>query len=101
MTQMAVPVAFPSTRRAEPAAPAGQPGWRLRGAGLAVALVVGLGTDRPAPSAPADRGVMTAVAGPGAVVTGPESRLVAVIESHAALKSWAPVPLRRATAPAR
>jgi hypothetical protein len=93
MTQMAFPVAFPSTRRAEPAAPAGQPGWRLRGAGFATALVVSLGTGTPSTASPADRGVMVAVAAPGTIVVGPGTRLVAVIETHAiAPTSWSPCP---------
>jgi hypothetical protein len=101
MTQMAFPVAFPSTRRTAPAVPAGQPGWRLRGAGFAAALVVSLGTDRPITAAPADRGVMNAVAGPGTVIVGPDTRLVAVIETHViAPTSWAPVPLRPTASPA-
>jgi hypothetical protein len=75
---MALPAAFASTRHTEPAGPAGQPGRRLRVAGLAAALVIGLGGGRTGVASPADRGVMIAAAAPGAVVVGPRTRLIVV-----------------------
>jgi hypothetical protein len=60
MTQMTFPVAFPTTRRAEIAAPAGQPRLLLRGVGFAAALAVNLGADPAAVPVRADRGVIAA-----------------------------------------
>ncbi|GAA4977087.1 hypothetical protein [Actinoplanes utahensis] len=84
MTQMALPIAYPSARRAE-VAPAPRIRWRLLGAEAATALAVNLGPVTPHPAhRAADRGVMVAAA-PGAVVAGPGTRLVAVQPS---ITSW-------------
>lgn len=88
MTQMALSMTYPSTRRA--GRPAGAPGsrWRLRGAEFTAALVVTLGTGPGAVRRAArliDRGVVTTAAAPGAVVVGPDTRLIAVQPS---ITSW-------------
>ncbi|WP_433789507.1 hypothetical protein [Actinoplanes sp. CA-252034] len=59
---MTFPVAFPTTRRTEIAAPAEPARWMLRGAELAAAIAVNLGADPMVAPIHADRGV---------VVTGP------------------------------
>lgn len=82
---MALPYAYPSTRRAVPAdtIPAR---WRLFGAEVTTAVVVTIGpAAAPSPSRFTDRGVMTTQAAAGAVIVGPQTRLVAVQPS---ITSW-------------
>jgi hypothetical protein len=62
MSQMTFPLAFPTTRRTEITAPAGQPGPRLLGVEFVAALAVNLGADPAVVPVRADRG--TIVAGP-------------------------------------
>ncbi|SDS74732.1 hypothetical protein SAMN04489716_1513 [Actinoplanes derwentensis] len=79
---MALPYAYPSTRRAAlgDTTPAR---WRLFGAEFATALAVNLG---PAAGQPVpDHGVMMTAAAPGAVIVGAQTRLVAVQPS---ITSW-------------
>ncbi|GAA1630195.1 hypothetical protein [Actinoplanes couchii] len=85
MTQMALPYAYPSTRRAA-AADTSPARWRLFSAEFATAVVVNLGSDStPPPYRSTDRGVMMTAAPAGAVLVGPETRLVAVQPS---VTSW-------------
>lgn len=82
---MALPYAYPSTRRAQPAdtTPAR---WRLFGAEVSMAVVVAAGPAAvPAPSRFADRGVLVTRAAAGAVIVGSHTRLVAVQPS---ITSW-------------
>lgn len=80
---MTISYAYPTIRRAEPV-PAPPSPWRLFGAGLATAVVVTLGPTGE-PLAAADHGVVTTSAGPGTVIVGPRTRLVAVQPS---ITSW-------------
>lgn len=73
MTQMALPMSYPSTRRAAPSS-VPQPRWPLRGAEFTAALVISLGAD-PMAAQPAaryaDRGIMMTAAAVAAPVTRP------------------------------